>query len=218
MCWQVNLCRPSSPLSPVGRPYLFTSKRFLFVLMGEGIFIGRLLSAFVGILTVGLTYTTGKVLFNRWIGLIAAAFLAVSLWHLIASRNGYRAVIQPLIQLPVILLLFYGLSGAKGGGRERGPAQGASWIYFLLAGIFLGLTQYTYTAVRLFPILIVLIILLVWLIDRETIYKNLGNLAITRFSGLPRLFPAWLVFLSTPPRFLRPCGSDLRIFARMVRW
>ncbi|MEJ2753367.1 MAG: glycosyltransferase family 39 protein, partial [Chloroflexota bacterium] len=83
-----------------GREALFVYlEALLFALLGEGIFVGRLLSAFVGILTVALTYATAREMFSRRIGLLAAAFLAVSLWHLIASRNGYRAVIQPFIQL-----------------------------------------------------------------------------------------------------------------------
>ena len=79
-----------------------------FALFGEGIFAGRLLSAFIGVLTVAATYTTGKVLFGRRVGLLTATLLAVSLWHLVASRNGYRAVIQPLVQLPVLWFLFQG--------------------------------------------------------------------------------------------------------------
>lgn len=149
----------------------FTGREALFVyleallsaLVGEGIFTGRLLSAFVGILTVALTYTTGRELFSRRISLLTAAFLAVSLWHLIASRNGYRAVIQPFVQLFVIFFLFYGL---------RISSTKQSWWPFLLAGMFLGLSQYTYTAVRLFPFLILAILLLVLLFDRRAIIAN----------------------------------------------
>jgi 4-amino-4-deoxy-L-arabinose transferase-like glycosyltransferase len=151
-----------------GREALFVYlEAFLFTLIGEGIFAGRLLSTFIGILTVALTYATGRELFNHRIGLVTGAFLAVSLWHLIASRNGYRAIIQPFIQLLAIFFLFEGL-------RKSSTKQ--SWWPFLLAGIFLGLSQYTYTAVRLFPFLILVILFLVLLFDRKTIVSNVGPL------------------------------------------
>jgi 4-amino-4-deoxy-L-arabinose transferase-like glycosyltransferase len=167
-----------------GREALFVYlEALLFALQGESIFSGRLLAAFTGILTVALTYITGRMLFNRRTGLLAAALLAVSLWHLIASRNGYRAVIQPLIQLPVILALFYGLRRNRGGA----PPQ-AAWAPCVVAGIFLGLSQYTYTAVRLFPFLIVALVLLTWLFARPVLRGQWRYLLLT---GLV----AFLVFL-----------------------
>jgi 4-amino-4-deoxy-L-arabinose transferase-like glycosyltransferase len=170
-----------------GREALFVYlEALLFTLLGEGIFTGRLLSAFVGILTVALTYATGRELFNRRVGLIAAAFLTVSLWHLIASRNGYRAVIQPFIQLLTLFFLFSGL--LKSSSRH-------SWRSFLLAGVFLGLTQYTYTAVRLFPFLILAILFLVLIFDRRAIMVNLWPLAamgiVAFFVFLPLGYHFW---------------------------
>lgn len=121
-----------------------------FALVGEGIFAARLLSAFVGVLTVACTYAAGKTLFNRRVGVLAAALLAFSLWHLIASRNGYRAVIQPLAQLPALWLLFRGWRAGPGSRGRR---------LFAGAGFFLGLTQYTYTAARAFPLFVAAIVL-----------------------------------------------------------
>src|SRR5690606_17789038 len=73
----------------------FTGREALYVyleagafgLLGEHIFVARLLSAFSGVLTVALTYAVARRIFSRRVALFAAAFLAVSLWHLIASRN-----------------------------------------------------------------------------------------------------------------------------------
>ncbi|HSM59130.1 MAG TPA: glycosyltransferase family 39 protein [Candidatus Sulfomarinibacteraceae bacterium] len=113
-----------------------------FTLFGESIFSARVLSAFVGLLTVALTITLGRELFSRRVGLAAGALMALSLWHIIASRNGYRAVIQPLVQLPVLILALRGL---------RAPRARAI-RHFALAGVWLGLTQYTYTAARFFPV------------------------------------------------------------------
>ena len=176
-----------------GREALFVYLEALLIsLLGEGIFTGRLLSAFVGILTVALTYSTGRELFSRRIGLLTAAFLAVSLWHLIASRNGYRAVIQPFIQLLAIFFLFYGL-------RESSTRR--SWYPFVLAGLFLGLSQYTYTAVRLFPVLILIILFLVLIFDRRVIMANWGPLAAMVAVALLVFLPLGYHFWQYPDDF-----------------
>lgn len=135
-----------------------------FALLGEGMFAGRLLSALIGVLTVACTYAVGRELFNRRVGLFAAALLGVSLWHLIASRNGYRAVIQPLVQLPVFWFLFRGLRLPPSGWRASGR--------LLAAGLFLGLTQYTYTAARAFPILILAVVLWMWMIAPSAVGRR----------------------------------------------
>lgn len=176
-----------------GREALFVYlEALLFTLLGEGIFSGRLLSAFVGLLTVALTYATGRELFTRRIGLLTAAFLAVSLWHLIASRNGYRAVIQPFIQLFVIFFLFYGL---------RQSSTSRTWWPFLLAGIFLGLSQYTYTAVRLFPFLILAILFLVLIFDRRAIIDHWGPLAAMGGAAFLVFLPLGIHFWQNPGDF-----------------
>jgi len=190
-----------------GREALFVYlEALLFTLLGEGIFAGRLLSALIGILTVALTYATGRELFNRRIGLLTAAFLAVSLWHLIASRNGYRAVIQPFIQLFTIFFLFYGL-------RKSSVKQ--SWWPFLLAGIFLGLSQYTYTAVRLFPFLILAILFLVLLIDRRIITANLGPLVAMGIAAFLVFLPLGYHFWQHPDDFF---GRAAQISVFSPQW
>jgi 4-amino-4-deoxy-L-arabinose transferase-like glycosyltransferase len=130
-----------------------------FALFGEGMLAGRLLSAFIGVLTVAMTYAVGRAMFNRRVGWLGAGFMAVSLWHLIASRNGYRAVIQPLVQLPVMWLLFRAWRVRTKTRRSR------VWL-FVAAGFFLGLTQYTYTAARIFPVLALAVVLLALVLVR----------------------------------------------------
>ena len=115
--------------------YVYLEAAF-FALFGEGMLAGRLLSAFIGVLTVALTHVVGRMLFNRRVGWLASGLMAISLWHLVASRNGYRAVIQPLVQLPVLWLLFRGWRGTL----KSAPAR-SNWRFFVLAGLFLGLTR-----------------------------------------------------------------------------
>ena len=130
-----------------------------FGLLGDSMYTARLVSGFIGVLTVAGTYALGRRMFNRRVGLFASALIAVSLLHVIDSRNGYRAVIQPLIQLPVLIFLFQGLRSTPDKGRFY-------WLTFVLAGVFLGLTQYTYSASRFFPVVVLCIVALGWLFAR----------------------------------------------------
>lgn len=124
----------------------------MFMLLGEGVFAGRVLNAFIGTLTVALTVPLGRALWpgtrGGVIGRWAAALLAASLWHLIASRNGYRAVLQPLAQLPALIVLLQTL--------RRDPLA-VNHLRWIVVGFFTGLALYTYTAARVFPLVIALI-------------------------------------------------------------
>ena len=59
----------------------------------------RLLSAFLGTLTVPLAYQVGRKLFGRRVGLTASAGLTVSFWGLMYSRFGLRHVLLPVLTL-----------------------------------------------------------------------------------------------------------------------
>lgn len=161
-----------------------------FLLLGERIFAARLLSVFIGLLTVALTYATVKQLFNRNVALFAAAFLAFSLWHVIASRNAYRALLQPLVQLPALYFLWRGLR------EERHEARN-----FLTAGLWLGLTQYTYTAARFFPVLVVAIVLVAAAIVPRRIMRRKGGLVLAVLVSSAVFLPLGLHFLNNPADF-----------------
>ncbi|MBO9370869.1 MAG: glycosyltransferase family 39 protein, partial [Chloroflexi bacterium] len=63
-------------------------------LLGRSPFALRLTSAFVGLLTIAATAAAGRALFSRRVGLLAAAILSVTLWHVHLSRVGFRAPTQ----------------------------------------------------------------------------------------------------------------------------
>ena len=161
-----------------------------FALFGEGVFAGRVLSAFIGVLTVAATYAAGRELFSRRVGLLAAALLAVSLWHLIASRNSYRAVLQPLVQLPVLWFLFRGWRAASGKRRWR-------WN-FVVVGLFLGLTQYTYTAARAFPVFVLGLAFLALVLSPPLVIRRWSSLALMLLVTAVVLVPLGVYFCQYP--------------------
>jgi 4-amino-4-deoxy-L-arabinose transferase-like glycosyltransferase len=128
-------------------------------LLGDNVLAVRLPSVFLGLLLVALTMRWARREFGPLPALVAGLLLAVSWWPIIFSRIGIRPVL-----LPVLLMLafwFWRLPAARGDTSQfEEPPVARSlrrWAGGLsvpgarrscLAGFFLGLTLYSYTAAR----------------------------------------------------------------------
>jgi len=112
-------------------------------LWGRNPFALRLAAFPAGLLTVAATAAMGRTLFSRQVGLLAAAVLGVTLWHVHLSRVGFRAVLLPLF---IALAIWQGGRGAKARG-SKGARR-----HWMAAGVFYGLSFYTYTAARFTPV------------------------------------------------------------------
>ena len=86
----------------------YTGKEVLFFYLaaavmrvaGESVFALRLTAAYVGLLTVAAAYWLGRMLLaDRRLAVLAAGLLAVTFWHVLFSRLGFRAISQPLMPL-----------------------------------------------------------------------------------------------------------------------
>ncbi|MEE8389235.1 MAG: glycosyltransferase family 39 protein [Anaerolineae bacterium] len=120
-----------------GREPLFIYLIALTVgVLGKSPFALRLAAFPIGLLTVAATMAMGKALFSRRVGVLSAAILAVTLWHVHLSRVGFRAVSLPLFTALTVWQAALGIKGDKG-----------TW-HWVVAGIFYGLSFYTYTAAR----------------------------------------------------------------------
>ncbi len=105
----------------------------------------RVVSALVGVATLLAIYAAGRALFSRRIGVLSAAILAVTFWHLAISRVAFRAILLPF-WLCVASALFFALL--------RNPRAGRPWLA-LMAGAAFGLTFYTYTSGQLIAVLFI---------------------------------------------------------------
>ena len=143
-----------------GQATLFTYLIALsFQLFGVGVTQMRVVSALVGVLTVGAFYFLARDHYGRRAALAATALLATARWHVTFSRIVYELIMQPLV---MVLLAFFLLRALRTGKRWQ-------WA---LAGVLLALGMNTYTAFRVVPF-IVAAFLLFWVV-RE--------LLITRWS------------------------------------
>ncbi len=106
------------------------------VLLGDNVLSIRLPAAFLGLFVVAGTLRWARRDFDPVTSLIAGAFLALSWWPVIFSRVGLRPILEPLLLL------------------------GFAWFFPKrpwLAGLFLGLSLYSYTGARivfLWPVLL----------------------------------------------------------------
>jgi Dolichyl-phosphate-mannose-protein mannosyltransferase len=110
----------------------------------------RLPAALVSLLTVPATYLMARELFNRRVGLLAAAILTVTLWHVHLAHVGLRPVLLPLFMALVVW------QAARG-------ARTTSARHWIAAGALYGLSFYTYLAVRVTPLIIGALVIYVWL-------------------------------------------------------
>jgi hypothetical protein len=117
-------------------PVLFgLNPRFINDPMADAIFPLRAVSVAAGTLTLLAIYLFGRATFGRRAALLAAAFLAVSPWHLLYSRTGFRVILAPLFALLTAGLF---LRARRTGKMPDHVAWGAA----------LGLGFWTYTSFR----------------------------------------------------------------------
>jgi 4-amino-4-deoxy-L-arabinose transferase-like glycosyltransferase len=164
-------------------------------LLGSTVFALRLTSALIGVATVLVTYLLARELFDdepaiesHWMGLLAAAFMATSFWHISVSRYGYRAITLPLLQSLMLLALWRGL-------RRK------SWKWIIAAGTFCGLVAYTYLSSRSVPVALAILLLLALIAERKQWQLRLRQLGSFVLIALSVFAPLGLFFLSHPETF-----------------
>jgi hypothetical protein len=107
----------------------------------------RLASVWMGTLAIAAIYAAGSFLVGRRTGTVAALVLACLPWSVMLSRLGLRAgTLVPVFCLAVA-------ASWKAGRMWRHGTPGARrWL--ALAGALAGATAYTYTAIRVAPLLV----------------------------------------------------------------
>ncbi len=93
----------------------------------------------VGVGTLVAFYFLVRRLFGSKVAVVSTILLSISGWHITMSSVGWRAILVPLF----IALIFYFLAKAVEEKRMRD---------FVLAGMLLGLSLYTYDGARVLPL------------------------------------------------------------------
>ncbi|MBE2266803.1 MAG: glycosyltransferase family 39 protein [Anaerolinea sp.] len=106
-------------------------------LTGAGLFGYRILSVFVGMLTLALVYALGTRLYGALAGVAATALLAVNMGHVILTRGISPEMLLPLFVTAVLLALARSLP-VYGSRPYREPNA----LSFAALGVLLGLGFY----------------------------------------------------------------------------
>ena len=134
-------------------------------------------TALAGLFILPFVYKLGKMLGNRFIGLIAMLLCGISYWPIVIQRAGLRFAYYPMFTAPALYFLVRGLKD-----RSRGS--------LILSGIFLGLGLHGYSPFRILPVAFV-IFFLIWLFSY--VRKEMRGNAVRAFLCL--VFFAFLIFL-----------------------
>ena len=110
----------------------------------------RLPSVVCSLLTIVLVYRLSRRRFGPWAALVAVGGLAVAFWPVYLGREALRVVTLPPLAAGMGLAFWRGL--------ERPTCDRRAAWWFALAGLLLGLAQYTYLAARVLPLLVVLFV------------------------------------------------------------
>src|SRR5512136_74347 len=123
------------------------------------LFTLRWLSAACGLVGIAALYTLGRLMFNRRIGLLAAAIATVAFWSLLYSRLGLRIIaLTPFVLLALIFLW-------RGFTRSRRRD-------FIISGVLFGLSAYTYAATRMLPVVLIGFIFYLALFQRSLLRQQ----------------------------------------------
>ena len=197
-----GLKRPIFIASYTGKEVLFFYWAALWMrIVGIGPLALRFSAASVGLMTVAAAaWAAYELLPNHrgapWIALTSSAFLAVSFWHVLLSRYGFRAITQPLLQSLTVAALWHAL-------RLPPPRKILSvptaWLLF--AGALCGLTAYTYLASRAFPAPLGLALAALLISDRERRRERVAEIAVFIALAALVLAPLARYWLTHPGSF-----------------
>ena len=135
-------------------------------LLGDHALALRLPASFAGLLLIAIQYALTRRLFGNMVALLSTAFLSVLFWPVFYSRLGLRAILLPLLS-GFSLYFWWQAWSMEGRGQDNGKLGRLfsarhvppALLQFGLAGVFAGLTLYTYMAARSVPIFFVLFVL-----------------------------------------------------------
>jgi 4-amino-4-deoxy-L-arabinose transferase-like glycosyltransferase len=145
----------------------------LMSFLGPTIFAARLVSVFASLILIAAMIAWVTRTFNRPIALLAGAGMAAGFWPLMSSRQALRSIMFPTLFVLAILLFWLALENVS---KDRRMRNETFWraahclLPFIMAGVVLGLTFYTYIPARalwiVFPLL-----LLYWLAREQALWR-----------------------------------------------
>lgn len=137
-----------------GREGLFINlQAFSLMLFGDSVWSLKAVAAAFGVLTVLGVYFLAREVFNKNVAVISSALLAVSFWHVLFSRLGFRAISLLFFMVWAFYFLFKAVKANQ-------------WWQFVGAGVMFGLALHTYIASRIVPVVLAVVLAAFWLTQK----------------------------------------------------
>lgn len=129
--------------------------------LGRSVYAVRFPAALSGTLLIPAAYFMARELFGRRVGLLTAAITTITLWPIQLSLIGFRAGTLPLF---IALSIGMGVHAYRSGRA----------VHWIIAGVFYGLSFYTYLASRFTPLALVLMLIVVLIARRDKVLWRNG--------------------------------------------
>jgi hypothetical protein len=168
-------------------------------LFGDSVAGLRTLSALTGTATLLFTYLLARRNFNRRVALFALAALTFNHYHIHFSRLGSNQIADPLFMALTLWLLTEGQHRAK-----AQPIQGANQptnqptIWFLAAGLTMGLSWYGYFGSRVILLVVVAYLGTRALATRGFLRRHARVLALMTLMAFMAASPLLLYYTNYP--------------------
>ncbi|MEQ8225091.1 MAG: glycosyltransferase family 39 protein [Candidatus Eremiobacterota bacterium] len=157
--------------------FIYMLLPFLYI-FGLSVQAARIAPALLGIVSVLLIYIAGKRLFNPYVGLVAAGFLAVNPWPFHLSRLAHEGCVCPFAVAAGLVILLYGNLSLDDNQKSL-----PSPLIAALAGLMIGIFCYGYPSIRIFwPFFLVFLVLLNWKDFLLLIKNSRGLMAFGAFT------------------------------------
>lgn len=139
------------------KPALYSYLQIPFIyILGETHTSARIPAAIFGIISIYLVFLLIKRTINNNIGLISAALLAISPWHIILSRGSQEVILSFTFGMAALLFFFPVLKNDK-----------YNIFSYFSFGIFLLLSMYSYHSAKIFLPILLLIIIILKIIEKK---------------------------------------------------
>ncbi len=180
---------------------------FLYLMAGSTALIGdnvmaiRFTSVFVAMLTLAAAYRLLRRMFSPTVALVALAGMAIALWPVFWGRVGLRAMTLPLMLALGFDWLWRGLitdRRLQTANNQQSAVNNRQLRPFVFAGVFFGLSAYTYLSSRALPILLVIFTLYLALFARRKMQGKWRGLFLCYVVAMLIALPLAITLLTQP--------------------
>ena len=173
----------------------------LMPVFGQNYLALRLTSALAGLLLIVVMHLWVRRAFGAPTALLTSTLLAVSFWAVSTDRQALRSALLPALFSASVYFAWRALATSIRAIRAR---IRVNWLNYGMAGLFMGLSLYTYMAARVLPGVYVLLWFYLLVFHRQVWKQNRLGIVIVVALGIGLSLPMFAYLAANP-------GSEARL-------